>query len=92
MPKLIFCSLLALLLVVSCECKDMHVRRMPDEKDIVFEGKAKADPSKKTKTYVPNEQREIQVYLTSSDEEAQGRPVQDPVCHTSGWLTCRRRL
>jgi hypothetical protein len=46
MPKLIFHSLVALLLVVSCECKDMHIRRMPDEKDIVFEGEAKT--AKKT--------------------------------------------
>ena len=70
MPKLIFHSLIALMLVVSCECKDMHMRRMPEEKDIAFKGEVTADPSKKTKTYVPNEQREIQVRLTSSDEEA----------------------
>ena len=69
MPKLIFCSLVALLLVVSCECKDMHVRRMPDEKDIAFKGEAKT--AKKTvSTYRKGQSRDIQVHLTSNDEEA----------------------
>jgi len=70
MPRAIFYVFLSLLLVVSCECKDMHWRKLPEEKDIVFEGEVKADPSKKTKTYVPNESREIQIHLTSNDEEA----------------------
>ena len=71
MPKLIFYVFVSLLLVVSCECKDMHVRRMPEEKDIAFKGEVKTNPSKKTKTYyVPNESREIQLHLDSSDEEA----------------------
>ena len=59
--------LLALMLVVSCECKDMHVRRMPEEKDIVFEGEAN---TAKKSVYRKGQSRDIQVHLTSSDEEA----------------------
>ena len=47
----------------------MHIRRMPDEKDIVFEGEAKT--AKKTvSTYRKGQSRDIQVHLTSNDEEA----------------------
>ena len=68
MLQLIFHSLIALMLVVSCECKDMHIRRMPEEKDIAFKGEVKK-PQKTV--YRKGESREIQVHLTSSDEEAQ---------------------
>ena len=46
----------------------MHIRRMPDEKDIVFEGEV--EKPQKT-VYRKGESRKIQVRLTSSDEEAQ---------------------
>ena len=46
----------------------MHIRRMPDEKDIAFEGEV--EKPQKT-VYRKGESRKIQVRLTSSDEEAQ---------------------
>ncbi len=67
MPKLIFHSFIALMLVVSCECKDMHIRRMPEEKDIAFKGEVKKP---KKSVCRKGESRAIQVHSTSSDEEA----------------------
>jgi len=46
----------------------MHVRRMPEEKDIAFKGEVKTPPKS---VYRKGESRKIQLHLDSSDEEAQ---------------------
>ena len=67
MPRPTTHIVLSLLLTSLCSCNDMRWRKLPEEKDIVFEGTAKA-PQKSA--YRPGQARDIQLDLTSSDEEA----------------------
>jgi hypothetical protein len=65
--KINFCILLFFMLVVSCECKDMHLRRLPEEKEVIFNGEA-IQPQQAA--YCKGQSRDIQLRLTSKDEEA----------------------
>ena len=56
-----------LLLAAACSCNGMHWRKLPEEKDITFEGTAKK-PQKTA--YRPGQARDIQLDLSSSDAEA----------------------
>jgi len=68
MPKAILYSLIFLMLVVSCECKDMKMRELPEEKEITFTGEVASPEAKKP--YIPGDKREIKLHLGSNDEEA----------------------
>ena len=59
---------LSLLLATLCSCGDNIWRKLPEEKDITFEGTAKK-PQKTA--YRPGQSRDIQLDLTSKEEEAQ---------------------
>ena len=57
----------SLLLAPLCSCGDNVWRKLPEEKDITFEGTAKK-PQKTA--YRPGQAKDIQLHLTSSDAEA----------------------
>ena len=67
MPRSTNYTVLSLLLISLCSCKDMRWRKLPEEKDIVFEGTVKK-PQKSA--YRPGQAKDIQLHLTSSDAEA----------------------
>ena len=67
MPRSTTHVIFSLLLISLCSCKDMRWRKLPEEKDITFEGTAKK-PQKTA--YRPGQARDIQLNLSSSDSEA----------------------
>ena len=67
MPRSTNYTIFYLLLAVLCSCGDKVWRKLPEEKDIAFEGTAKKPPKS---AYRPGQARDIQLDLTSSDAEA----------------------
>ena len=68
MPRCTTHVVLSLLLASLCSCNDMRWRKLPEEKYITFEGTAKK-PQKAA--YRPGQAIDIQLDLTSKEEEAQ---------------------
>ena len=68
MQKYFFYTILVLNLLVSCECKDMHLRRLPEEKVFTFKGILEAP---KEVLYLKEDTSSlIKLRLTSEDEAA----------------------
>ena len=67
MPRSTTHVIFSLLLVSLCSCGDNVWRKLPEERDIVFEGTTKAPQQS---VYRPGQARDIQLDLTSSDAEA----------------------
>jgi ankyrin repeat protein len=68
MTKAFFYSLLMLMLVVSCECNDMHFRRLPEPKDTEFEGTVE---NTEEEVYLKKDASVlITLTLSSQDQEA----------------------
>ena len=82
MKKYFFYTVLALNLVVSCECKDMRLRQLPEKKVITFKGTLEAP---KGVLYLgENTSIPIKLRLTSEDEEAKNVKFNVISCKVAG--------
>lgn len=82
MKKYCFYTVLALNLVVSCECKNMRLRQLPEEKVITFKGTLEAP--KEVLYLGENTSSPIKLRLTSEDEAAKNVKLKLISCKVAG--------